>query len=219
MSYNRRIIGSIVHAKAIHATNEAECGRCSYGRDKLTKLIQGHVTKVHNGQSRTGRSQCSLTPVTLIWGGAFEKEKAQHPVHKIGSASVGCEFGYSGPNPKNSEFNTVDAIEAAATNSNNAGKNTPAAPLNSPPALSNSPPAPLNPTYDGSVSLLMPTVGGVATTATPVGTTHSQWGGLKMEEAQHPVHQIGSASGGCSPKISKILKATLLMLLRLLPAI
>jgi hypothetical protein len=47
MSDIRRIVGSVVHAKAIHVTNEAECGR-RYGRNKSTKLVQGHVSEVHS---------------------------------------------------------------------------------------------------------------------------------------------------------------------------
>jgi hypothetical protein len=60
MSHTRQIVGSVVHAKAIHVTNEAECGR-RYGQNKSTKLVQGHVAEVHNGLSWTGRNQCFLT--------------------------------------------------------------------------------------------------------------------------------------------------------------
>jgi hypothetical protein len=70
MSDNRQIVGSIVHAKAIHVTNdEAECGQ-RYVRNKWTKLVQGLIAEVHNCQSWTGRSRCFHSPVTLIfWGG------------------------------------------------------------------------------------------------------------------------------------------------------
>ena len=41
----RRIVGNIVHAKAIHVTNLAECAR-RYGSKKKTKKLRGVVQNV-----------------------------------------------------------------------------------------------------------------------------------------------------------------------------
>ena len=100
MRDSRRIVGSIVDAKAIHVTNNAECGR-RYGRNKTTKLVQGHVAEVQNGQSATGRSQCFLACDFDFGEGVSVKEKAEHPVRKIGSAFGGYKFQYSGPKFRN----------------------------------------------------------------------------------------------------------------------
>jgi hypothetical protein len=93
---NRRIVGSIVHAKAFHVTNEAECGR-RCGRNKSTKLVQGQVDEVHNGQSRTGRSQCFLTCDFDFGLGVSKQKKLGTQSVKIGSASVSREFRDSSP--------------------------------------------------------------------------------------------------------------------------
>jgi hypothetical protein len=101
MSDIRRIVGSVVHTKAMHVTKEAECGR-RYGRNKSTKLVQGQ----HNGLSRTGRSQCFLTCDFDFGLGVSERKK-------LNTRSV-----KSGPPPsaanseilaQNSEINAADA--------------------------------------------------------------------------------------------------------------
>lgn len=40
------IVASVVHAKAIHVTNPAECSRC-YGLNAKKKLAKGVVVQVH----------------------------------------------------------------------------------------------------------------------------------------------------------------------------
>jgi hypothetical protein len=148
MSDVRRIVGSIVHAKAIHLTNEAECGR-RYGRNKSTKLVQGHVAEVHNGLSRTGRSQCCLTCDFDFGLGMWKRKKLDIRSVKSGPPPVAANSEIPA---QNSEINVADAIEAAVANLNDAGNATinrpvpaaPAAPSNSPPAPTNSPPAPTN---------------------------------------------------------------------------
>ncbi len=156
MSDIRRIVGSVVHAKAIHVTNKAECGR-RYGRNKSTKLVQGHVSEVHNGLSRTGRSQCFLT-CDFDFGLGVSKRK------KLSTRSV-----KSGPPPsaanseipaQNSEINAVDATEAAAANLKDAvnatiNPNVPTAPAA--PSNYNYPTAATT-TFDASLSLPTPTV-------------------------------------------------------------
>ena len=181
MSDIRRIVGSVVHAKAIHVTNEAECGR-RYRRNKSTKLVQGHVAEVHNGLSRTGRSQCFLTCDFDFGLCVSKRKKLNIRSVKWGPPPVAANSEIPAQNPQNSEINAADAIEAAATNLNVAGNatinrpvptapaapsNLPPAPSNSLPAPSNSPPAPSNTTHDASVRLPTPT----APTAAPPGTT------------------------------------------------
>jgi hypothetical protein len=154
MSDIRRIVGSVVHAKAIHVTKEAECRRC-YGRNKSTKLVQGHVVEVHNGLSRTGRSQCFLTCDFDFGLGVSKRKKLNIRSVKLGPPPVAANSDIPA---QNSEVDPTYAIEAAAANLNNTDNTTinqnipttPAAPLNSPPGPSNT-------TYDGSVSLLTPT--------------------------------------------------------------
>ena len=52
----RRVAGNIVHAKAIHVTNLAECAR-RYGSKKKTKKLRGVVQNViicnEGGRTRT----------------------------------------------------------------------------------------------------------------------------------------------------------------------
>jgi hypothetical protein len=110
------------------------------------KLVQGHIAEVHDGQSRTGCSQCFLTRV-LILGGELNIRSV-----KLGPPPVAANSEIPAPNLQNSKLNAVDAIEAAAANLNDAGNatiNRPistarAAPLSSPLALLNSPLAPPN---------------------------------------------------------------------------
>ena len=53
----RRIVGSKVHAKALHVTNNAECSR-RYGAGKTTKRLQGTVVQAQETQKR-GNSRLS----------------------------------------------------------------------------------------------------------------------------------------------------------------
>jgi hypothetical protein len=100
MSDIRRIVGSVVHSKAIHVTNEAECGR-RYGRNKSTKLVQGNVAEVHNGLSRTGRSQCLLTCDFDFGLGVLKRKKLNIWSKNRVTLSGGCEFRDSGPKFRN----------------------------------------------------------------------------------------------------------------------
>jgi hypothetical protein len=53
----RRIVGAIVHAKALHVTNNAECKR-RYGAGKATKLLEGTVVSAREVQ-KAGNSRSS----------------------------------------------------------------------------------------------------------------------------------------------------------------
>ncbi len=160
MRDSRRIVGSIVHAKAVHVTNEAECGR-RYGRNKTTKLVQGHVAEVQNGQSATGRSLCFLTCDFDFGEGISKRKKLNIRSVKSGPPPVAVNLDIPAQNPPNSEINAADAIEAATANSNDAGNPTinlnvltiPAAPSNS------NYPTTTTTTSDAALSLpTMPTV-------------------------------------------------------------
>jgi hypothetical protein len=156
MRDNRQIVGSIVHAKTIHVTNEAECGR-RYGRNKLMKLVKGHVSEVHNGLSRTGCNQCFLT-CDFDFGLGVSKTK------KLDTRSVKLGLPPSAANSEipaqNSEINAVDATEVAAANLKDAvnatiNPNVPTAPAA--PSNYNYPTATTT-TFDASLSLPTPTV-------------------------------------------------------------
>jgi hypothetical protein len=156
MRDNRQIVGSIVHAKAIHVTNEAECGR-RYGRNKSTKLVQGHVSKVHNGLSRTGRSQCFHTCDFDIGLGVSKRKKLDTRSVKSGPPPSAANSEIPA---QNSEINAVDATEAAAANLKDAvnatiNPNVPTAPAA--PSNYNYPTATTT-TFDASLSLPTPTV-------------------------------------------------------------
>jgi hypothetical protein len=134
---------------------------------KTTKLVQGHVAEVQNGQSATGRSQCFDTSDFDFGEGVLEMKKLYIRSVKLGPPLVAANSDVLVKNPQNSESNAANAIEAAAASLNNAGNTTinrpspiaPAAPSNSPLTPSNSPPASSETTYNAT------------TTATPVGTT------------------------------------------------
>ncbi len=126
MSESRQIVGKIVRAKAIHVTNEAECER-RYWRNKSTKLVQGHVAEVHNGQSRTGCSQYFLTcnfDFLFGGGGVSKKKKLNIRSVKLGPPPVAANSNIPAQNLQNSQINAADAIEAAACNLNDAGDAT-----------------------------------------------------------------------------------------------
>jgi hypothetical protein len=158
MSDIRRIVGSVVHAKAIHVTNKAEFGQ-RYGQNKLTKLVQGHVAEVQNGQSRTDRSQCFLTCDFDFGLGVSKRKKLSTRSVKLGPPPSAANSEIPA---QNSEINAADATEAAATNLKDAVNAT----IN--PNVSTAPAAPSNYNYptattttlDASLSLPTPTVVG-----------------------------------------------------------
>jgi hypothetical protein len=159
MRDNRRIVGSIVHAKAFHVTNEEECGR-RCGRNKLTKLVQGQAGEVHNGQSRTGRSQCFLTCDFDFGLGVSKRKKLNTWSVKLGPPPSAANSEIPAPNSQNSEIKAADATEAAAANLKDAvnatiNPNVPTAP--EAPSNYNYPTATTT-TFDASLSLPTPTV-------------------------------------------------------------
>jgi hypothetical protein len=123
MSETRRIVGGIVYAKAIHVTNEKECGR-RYGRNESTKLVQGHVAEVHNGESRTGRSQCFLTCDFDFGLGVSKRKKLNIRSVKSGPPPVAVNSEIPAQYSQNSQITAAYAIEAAAANFNDAGNAT-----------------------------------------------------------------------------------------------
>jgi hypothetical protein len=153
---NRQIVGSIVHAKAFHVTDEAECGR-RCGRNKSTKPVQGQVDEFHNGQSRTGRSQCFLTGDFDFGLGVSKRKKLSTRSVKLGPP---LSAATSEIPAQNSEINATDATEAAAANLKDAvnatiNPNVPTAPAV--PSNYNYPTATTT-TFDASLSLRTPTV-------------------------------------------------------------
>jgi hypothetical protein len=158
MSDISRIVGSVLHAKAIHVTNEAECGR-RYGRNKSTKLVQGHVAQVHDGLSRTGRSQCFLTCDFDFRLGVSKWKKLSTRSVKPGPPPTAANSEIPAQNSQNSESKAADATEAAAANLKDAvnaiiNPNVPTAPAA--PSNYNYPTA-TNTTFDASLSLPTPT--------------------------------------------------------------
>jgi hypothetical protein len=93
----------------------------------LTKLVQGHVAEVHNGQSRTGRSQYFLTcNFDFLFGGGGVSKKKELNIRsvKLGPPPVAANSNIPAQNLQNSQINAADAIEAAACNLNDAGDAT-----------------------------------------------------------------------------------------------
>ncbi len=159
MRDNRQIVGSIVHAKAIHVTNKAEFGQ-RYGQNKSTKLVQGHVAEVQNGQSRTDRSQCFLTCDFDFGLGVSKRKKLSTRSVKPGPPPTAANSEIPAQNSQNSEIKAADATEAAAANLKDAvnatiNPNVPTAPAA--PSNYNYPTATTT-TFDASLSLPTPTV-------------------------------------------------------------
>jgi hypothetical protein len=172
ISDNRHVVVSIVHAtKAIHVTNEAECGQC-YEQNKSTKLVLRQLVEVHNGQSRTGHSQCLLTCDFDFWGGGVSKRKKKliNPSIKLGPPPAAANSMIQPQNLQKSEINAAGAIEAATTNLNRSGDTTINANLlTTSAALSNLYSTMYTTTFHASLSLpMLPTVVDMASTATSI---------------------------------------------------
>ena len=90
----------------------------------MTKLIQGHVAEVRNGQSRTGRSQCFLTCDSDFGEGFSKRKKLSIRSVKLGPPPVAANSNIPAQNLQNSQINAADAIEAAACNLNETGDAT-----------------------------------------------------------------------------------------------
>jgi hypothetical protein len=140
-------------------TNEGECGR-RCGRNKSTKLVQGQLGEVHNGQSRTGRSQCFLTCDFDFGLGMSKRKKLNTRSVKSGPPPSAANSEIPAPNSQNSEIKASDTTEAAAANLKDAvnatiNPNVPAAP--EAPSNYNYPTATTT-TFDALLSLPTPTV-------------------------------------------------------------
>ena len=77
----RYVVGGLVHAKACHVTNEAECRR-RYGSHAKTKIVNGVVTSVES--IRNGNNKRTATEITASYtlGGSVTK------VQRLNSRSV-----------------------------------------------------------------------------------------------------------------------------------
>jgi hypothetical protein len=64
----RRIVGSQVHAKALHVTNNAECSRRYGGAGKTTKQLQGTlVERLRRCRKQATVDGHALSPQTSTW--------------------------------------------------------------------------------------------------------------------------------------------------------
>lgn len=71
----RLVVGNVVLAKAMHVTNESECGR-RYGREKKTKMLEGTVLLVTITRSETTKRCATTILANYHLGGGTYKEKA-----------------------------------------------------------------------------------------------------------------------------------------------
>ena len=66
----RRIVGSMVEAKACHVTNLAECSHC-YGSNSKTKSIQGIITHVEVIKNSTTNRRMMFVMAAYDLGGTM----------------------------------------------------------------------------------------------------------------------------------------------------
>jgi hypothetical protein len=92
----RRVIGSSVHAKAVHVTNKAECSR-RYGSRMKLKMLPGTVVEVHNSVTKqNGRTSTFLTCDFILCGDVTKRSTLN-----IRSVKAGPPPGQAAASPAN----------------------------------------------------------------------------------------------------------------------
>jgi hypothetical protein len=91
----RRIVGSKVHAKALHVTNNAECSR-RYGAGKTTKLLQGTVVEAKEVQ-KAGNSRMSWFITADYDCGGGDMKRAELNIRSVKSGEIPSAFPAASP--------------------------------------------------------------------------------------------------------------------------
>jgi hypothetical protein len=90
VSDSRRVVGSTVHAKALHVTNKAECSR-RYGAGKTTKLLLGTVVQAREEQ-KAGNSRMTWMITADYDLGGGDLKRAELNIRSVKEGKIPSEF-------------------------------------------------------------------------------------------------------------------------------
>jgi hypothetical protein len=94
---SRRKIGSIVHAKALHVTNKAECSR-RYGAGKVNKWVEGTVVEAKEIQ-KAGNSRKSWFILADYDLGGGDMKRADLNLRSVKSGKIPSVLAVAPPGP------------------------------------------------------------------------------------------------------------------------